>query len=87
MQFDQSFSQQPQQSCTSRSALGLAVAKLRPPHLADQLQHRHLQDVTPLRHIVSLRQQVVDCPVLSMVAQHLEGVALGGQVLLALQGK
>ena len=54
-------------------------------YLADEFQHSHLQDVSPMRYIVHLTQQVMNCSVLCMVAQHQECIALCGQVLLAVE--
>jgi len=38
-----------------------------------------------VRYIVNLAEQIVHCPVLCMVAQHEECIALGGQILLAVE--
>lgn len=53
--------------------------------LPDDVQDRHLEDVAPERDVVDLAQQVVHRPLLRMVAQELERVALRRQVLLVLQ--
>lgn len=54
-------------------------------YLADKFQDGHLQDVTPVSNIVHLTEEVVHSSVLCMVAQHQESVALGGQVLFAVE--
>lgn len=54
-------------------------------YLADEFQYSHLQNVPPMRYIVHLAQQVMNCSVLCMVAQHQECIALCGQVLLAVE--
>ncbi len=54
-------------------------------HLADELQHRHLQDVAPVGDGLDVVKQVADGALVRVVDEHGEGVALGGQVLLVLQ--
>ena len=54
-------------------------------HLPDDIKDGHLEDVAPQRHVVDLAQQVVHRPLLRVVAQELERVALRRQVLLVLQ--
>ena len=62
-----------------------AIPCLLRAHLPDELQDCHLQDVTPHGNAVELSQQVLHRPALVVLAEHEEGIALGGQVLLRSQ--
>ena len=53
-----------------------------PEHLGNEVQGCDLEDVAPEGHAVHLAQQVLDGQGLRVLAQHLEGVALGAHILL-----
>mmetsp|Transcript_7121 Transcript_7121/g.12250 ORF Transcript_7121/g.12250 Transcript_7121/m.12250 type:complete len:224 (-) Transcript_7121:614-1285(-) len=53
--------------------------------LANEFQHCHLQDVTPVRYLLQVFRQIAHCPVLGMVGQHAESIAPCAKVLLAAQ--
>jgi len=51
-------------------------------HLANELEHCHLQNVAPAGHVVDVFKQVPDRPILRVVGEHDKRVAPSAEILL-----
>ena len=76
-------SRTPCQSSGHDAYLAPVITFPRQLYLGDEVEGCDLEDVPPQGHAVHLAQQVLDGHGLRVLAQHLEGVALGAHILLA----